>query len=54
MAYLTKDAMRAAGTRHITAQRSLGKTDRTISTEAAKFNLDIVGIGRFECLRRLD
>lgn len=41
MPYLTKDAMRAAGTRHITAQRNLAKSDRTISTEAITFDADI-------------
>ncbi len=38
MAYLTKDSMRTAGSRHIIAQRSLAKSDRTIVSEAMTFD----------------
>lgn len=41
MAYLTKDSMRAAGSRHITTQRSLAKSDRTIINEALAFDADL-------------
>ena len=41
MAYLTKESMRGAGSRHITMQRSLAKSDRTIINEASAFDADL-------------